>query len=359
VRSGVVSLSFTGGEPFLYFEDIIDLLRYARKSGIPYTPTRTNGFIFAQHDVPGFENRISGIALKLKEAGVYTFWISIDSHDEAFHEHMRGLPAVIEGIRKALPIFHEHGIYPSANLGISKAIADIRGIDNEDHLQYYNAFRHGFRLFYEFVIGLGFTIANACYPMSISDENDTDLDAVYKATSSSGLMRFSGAERAQLYKALQDTIPEYRGRIRIFSPRCSLYSLIQDHKGITGASSPCRGGSDFFFINAKTGDTFPCGYRGSENLGKYWDLDRSRSKKAMSCRACDWECFRDPSEMISPLSPLMPWPSGILKRLHSSPEFMRLWFEDWRYYRACGFFNCTKAPDYPKMANFSPGRTKI
>ncbi len=358
VPSGVVSLSFTGGEPFLYLDDIIDLLRYARISGIPYTRTGTNGFMFMQHGNPGFEKSISEIALKLKDAGVYTFWISIDSYDEALHEHMRGLPGVVEGIRKALPIFHEHGIYPSANLGISKAIIDLRGIETDDPLSYYEAFRYGFRLFYEFVIGLGFTIANACYPMSMADENDAKLNAVYRATSSSGLMRFSKAERARVYRALFDTIPEYRGRIRIFSPRCSLHSLILDHEGIAEASSPCGGGSDFFFIDAKDGDTFPCGYRGSENLGKYWDLDRSRRTSSMPCRACDWECFRDPSEMISPLFPLLPWPSGILKRLNSDREFMRLWFEDWMYYRTCGFFNCTKGPDYPKMAKFSPGLTK-
>jgi hypothetical protein len=63
--------------------------------------------------------------------------------------------------------------------------------------------------------------------------------------------------------------------------------------------------------------------------------------------------------MISPLFPLLPWPSGIMKRLYSNREFMHLWFEDWMYYRTCGFLNCIKTPDYPKMVNFSPGRIKV
>jgi hypothetical protein len=251
-QSGVVSLSFPGGEPLLYLDDIIVLLRYARISGIPYTSTGTNGSIFMQHGSPGFEKRISEIALKLKETGVYTYWISIDSHDETLHEHMRGLPGVIQGIRKALPIFHKHGIYPSANLCISKAVTGFKGINTDDPLSYYEAFRHNFRLFYEFIIGLGFTIANACYPLSIADEDDAKLKAVYKATSSSGHMLFSDAERALVYRALFDTIPEYRGRIRIFSPRCSLYSLIRDHEGIAEASSPCMGGSDSSLSMRKT-----------------------------------------------------------------------------------------------------------
>jgi hypothetical protein len=32
---------------------------------------------------------------------------------------MGGLNGVIKGIEKALPIFHKHGIYPAANLGIN------------------------------------------------------------------------------------------------------------------------------------------------------------------------------------------------------------------------------------------------
>jgi sulfatase maturation enzyme AslB (radical SAM superfamily) len=350
---GFASISFTGGEPLLYLDEITLLLRYARMSGIPYTRTGTNGFLFMDADDPGFEDRIGSIAGKLAQAGVYTFWISIDSPDASLHEKLRGLPGVIEGIRRALPIFHRRGVYPSANLGINKSIADLRELDKGD---YYQAFRTGFMRFYEFVISLGFTIVNACYPMNISGETSPGLDAVYQATSDTGLMRFSPAERAQVYRALFDTIPEYRHRIRIFSPRCSLFSLMRGHEGNTTAGYPCRGGIDFFFIDARRGDTYPCGYRGSENLGKLWDMNTGKPGKQDACRKCDWECFRDPSEMMGPFSPLFSLPVSILKKLLGDREFLRLWVEDWKYYQACGFFDCRRPPDYRSMARHSgPG----
>ena len=79
------------------------------------------------------------------------------------------------------------------------------------------------------MIDLGFTIVNACYPMSVDKDSTEGLDAVYGATSEASLIQFSRQERALVFKALFDTIPFYRSKIRIFSPRTSLYSL---HKAI-------------------------------------------------------------------------------------------------------------------------------
>ena len=39
---GVKAISFTGGEPFLYFDEIVSLLKYAKEAGIKYTRTGTN-----------------------------------------------------------------------------------------------------------------------------------------------------------------------------------------------------------------------------------------------------------------------------------------------------------------------------
>ena len=52
------------------------------------------------------------------------------------------------------------------------------------------------RKFYRFVRDLGFTIANTCYPMSIDQpEHATGLDAVYRATSTDRIIRFTQARR--------------------------------------------------------------------------------------------------------------------------------------------------------------------
>ncbi len=71
----------------------------------------------------------------------------------------------------------------------------------------YAFFREAFRRFYDQATDLGFTIANACYPMSVPAEDPSGLTAVYQATASSSIVDFTRAERAILYQALFDTIP--------------------------------------------------------------------------------------------------------------------------------------------------------
>ena len=354
-QKGVAALSITGGEPLLYIDEIVDLLKYARDSGIRYTRTGTNGYLFANHEQPDYRDRVTKIAKKLAASGLYTFWISIDSADPAVHEEMRGLPGVIGGIKKALPIFHAHGIYPSANLGINRNIGGASRPPSTDPSEFYGFYRSAFARFYNLVIDMGFTIVNACYPMSIEDSPESGLNAVYGATNKSGITRYTSAEKALLFKALFQTIPEFRRRIRIFSPRSSLYSLMQQQAGKEQDHHSCRGGIDYFFIDARDGNTYPCGYRGSENLGKFWDLNLSNTDKNVSCRRCDWECFRDPSEMIGPLISLFSSPRHFYRTMIRNEKFRKLWIEDIKYFTACDLFDCNKPPNAEKLVSFGKG----
>lgn len=356
--NGVTALSLTGGEPLLFLEQVAELIRYARNAGITYTRTGTNGFLFMNHDRPDYEKRVSKIAESLARSGLYTFWISIDSCIPSIHEQMRGLPGVIAGIEKALPILHEHGIYPSANLGINRNIgldAGGNGSPSIAHpLEFYELFKESFSRFYSFVIDMGFTIANACYPMSNDANKDNGLTAAYAATSDARQVQFNNDEKPLLFKALFDTIPLYRSKIRIFSPRSSLYSLIRQYTVGEEYCYPCRGGTDFFFVDAKEGAAYPCGYRGDENLGKYWEINIKDMKSTASCRRCDWECFRDPSELMGPLSSLFSEPLTAVKKFVKDRDFAKLWLQDISYFRACNFFNAEKPPDYWKLADFLP-----
>ncbi|MDD2337749.1 MAG: hypothetical protein PHD01_14400, partial [Geobacteraceae bacterium] len=115
-----------------------------------------------------------------------------------------------------------------------------------------------------------------------------------------------------------------------------------------------HGGSDFFFVDAKDGYTYPCGYRGAENLGKFWDLDLKNRPCGPSCRECDWECFRDPSELLGPFQEFCSKPLGVAWRLLRDKKLTSLWLNDLRYYRAADFFNGRQAPDYRKLARFAP-----
>jgi MoaA/NifB/PqqE/SkfB family radical SAM enzyme len=357
-ENGVNAISFTGGEPFLFFDDIMELVRYARDAGITYTRTGTNGFIFMNSDKPDFYPRIRRIAEGIAASGLYTFWISIDSAVPSLHEKMRGLPGVIEGMGKAMPVFNEFGIYPSANLGINRNTGGEAATGGEcqastSSQDLYESFKAAFRKFYRRVVDLGFTIVNACYPMSVDESDAAGLDAVYGATSASSIIQFSGQERAVVFKALFDTIPEFRSKIRIFSPRTSLYSLIRQYTLDESYSYSCRGGIEFFFVNASDGNTYPCGYRGADNLGKFWELDFSKPDKKPECRRCDWECFRDPSELSGPLLTLFGNPAYFLERVVKDTAYMKLWLEDIRYFAACNFFDGRTAPDFNKLSSFA------
>lgn len=119
---GVAAVSFTGGEPFLQFDRLVHWLGHAHKLGIPFLRTGTNGFFLRHAERPGFEQKVAEVAGRLAESGVRNVWISIDSADPAVHERMRGLPGVIDGITRALPIFEAHGLWPTANLGVNRNV---------------------------------------------------------------------------------------------------------------------------------------------------------------------------------------------------------------------------------------------
>jgi len=361
-QRGVRIVSFTGGEPLLFLNKLAMLIKYAGKAGIEYIRTGTNGFMFSNPDGANFQSRVRRVVETLAETPLRNFWISIDSSVSSVHEEMRGLPGVIKGIERALPVFHEHGIYPSANLGINRnmgglATKSIRRnsySNDRDYLAaFFMAFRKAFRIFHDFVIGMGFTMVNNCYPMSIEDNGkDAGLNPVYAASSEDCLVKFSVAEKAALFKALLETLPEFRSRIRLFSPGSALYALHRQYVNGKDASYPCRGGIDFFYIDSKDGNTYPCGYRGNEALGRYWEMDMNALNRDMTCHQCDWECFRDPSELLGPLLHVVSNPLSLLKRFKNDGHYHKLWIDDLKYYRACGFFNGRKPHDFNRLRKF-------
>ena len=190
-----------------------------------------------------------------------------------------------------------------------------------------------------------------CYPMSVDAEDSRGLEAVYAATSMQRVVSFSRKEKACLFKALLRAAEPFRSRIRIFTPRCALHALSLQYSDNSGRTSthPCRGGLDFFFANAEDGLIYPCGYRGGDCLG---NLEDNRISENTDCRLCDWECFRDPSELFGPLTDFMSNPFHVVKKLKSDPEFFRLWLEDLRYNIACDFFDGSKNIDEAKLERF-------
>ena len=358
-KMGVQAVSFTGGEPVLFLEELAELIRYAGNLGISFIRTGTNGFFMQRPGSPGFEGRVRRVVKTLADTPLRNFWISIDSADPDTHSTMRGFDDLIDGLARALPIFHAHGIYPAANLGINRNLAGrplpVLGPDADagDRARFYRAYKSAFRRFYRFVADLGFTMVNTCYPMSVeADPTPGGLRPVYAATAEDAVVRFGKQEKSILFQALLETIGEFRSRLRIFSPRCSLYRLSRFHGGDPSGVYPCRGGIDFFFVSAGSGHAFPCGYRGQETFGKFQHMEGLPGPpKGPGCFQCDWECFRDPSELFGPLLRLAT-PLSLVREMRRDPIFFRLWKEDLAYYRACGFFHGRRPPDPSRMAGW-------
>jgi MoaA/NifB/PqqE/SkfB family radical SAM enzyme len=361
------AVSFTGGEPLLFPKRLAQLIQYAGNAGIPYIRTGTNGFVFRNPERPGFEKRVRMLAESLTATPLRNFWISIDSYVDDVHEQMRGFSGVMRGIEKALPIFHDLGLYPSANLGINRNISGsltrdltlAKGASEKNYLdEFEETFYQAFCRFFKKVVEMGFTIANACYPMSIDiEETNLGLQAVYPASASENIVRFSRPEKARLFASLMRAVQANRSVIRIFSPLCSLYSLMMSYQshGNGDPSYACRGGIDFFFIDSKDGHAYPCGYRGNEDLGFLQDLDVTLLGQKVDrdhCTLCDWECFRDPSELLGPVMTAVRTPWRLLSEWFKRPQSQRLWWQDICYYRACDFFDGRQPIHREKLQRF-------
>ena len=360
-EKGVAVVSFTGGEPLLFLDDLVVLINHANRAGIRFVRTGTNGYLFAHPAGRNWKGRVHSVAEKLARTPLRNFWISLDSALPEIHNGMRGFRELFTGIEQTIPIFHEYGLYPSANLGLNRMLGGQQtwnvGIDDnsneESRESFYRAFRRALDDFYQRVINMGFTIVNCCYPMSKSEHECTDRHAIYAATSADRIVGFSTLERATLYRALLNTVPRFRSKIRVFSPLTSLTALYRQYSNKNNNPSNCLGGLDFFFMNARNGDVYPCGYRGNDNLGKLWQLDLQGRARQATCTKCDWECFRDPSELAGPLLESMTHPIRLIKRIRQDRDYFRLWIQDLRYYRACDYFDGRKPLNTDRLHAFS------
>lgn len=347
---GVEALSFTGGEPFLTGTLLFDLLRHAGKAGIAYLRTGTNGYQFANPDGPDFTDRVTRLAENLAATPVRNFWVSLDSADPATHEANRGHAGMVAGVSRALPILHAHGIFPTANVALNRHMGGPEALAGQG-AAFAAAAREQMTRFFETAAALGFTIANCCYPMSDADR-EKGAQAVYAATAADARVTFSDAEKLELFKALADVVPRQRSRLRVFTPLCAVHALIGQYSRPAVPGRPCLGGVSFFYVDRR-GDCYPCGYRARENMGPFWKLSEARLGGRPHCRACDWECFRDPSELLAPLGDLAGGPVGWRRLLRADRRQLRLWFTDLRYFAACGRFDGRKPPEPEKLRRFA------
>lgn len=354
-KKNIKALSVTGGEPFLYPQTTKDILLFARENKIRYTRTGTNGFFFSRES-SSFNKKVISAARLVKRSKVRNFWISIDSCDPETHENIRGFKRLVEGIYHGLPYFRDMNIYPCANLGINRAVGGQKTLELKAHhynskqkylTDFQNIYEDAFNRFFNFVSELGFTMANCCYPMSTAYDETTN--PVYSAASSDDIVSFHPKEKAAIFRALAKSVEKSRDKIRIFTPLCSLYQMSQQYEN-NMTPYPCRGGKNFFFLQAETARLYPCGFRDDMDFGE--KIPHMNKIKEPYCTKCDWECFRDPSSLLTPFFQIASSPLKGFKKLKKNNEFYELWKKDISYYRACDFFNGTKAPDLKKLVQY-------
>jgi MoaA/NifB/PqqE/SkfB family radical SAM enzyme len=340
-ENGVKAVSFTGGEPFINIPEILNLLDYAAKLKIPYLRSGTNGYMFASGG--GGQERLIPFVESLVKSPLRNFWISMDSADTKTHERLRGLPGVIGGITKALPLFHTRGLYPAVNLGINRHIAGemIPPLDETgDEDVFLENYRRGFAAFFAKAVNMGFTMANVCYPMSFETTHLGTEKPAYGAISDNIMVSFSRRELPLVFRALLLTIPAFRKSIRIFTPLSALYALSRENS--RELLFPCLGGICYFYMDSRDGHIYPCGYRGDEDLGVSVAELRTLSGRPV-CKKCHWECFMDPSQLFGIFRYLIRHPLKACFGKSLDRRMLGLWLGDVIYYLACGLFDGRKA----------------
>jgi uncharacterized Fe-S cluster-containing radical SAM superfamily protein len=342
-KNKIAAVSFTGGEPLLFPETLKNLLLYAKEKKIHFTRTGTNGFFFERKH-SNYDKKIASTAKMIKDSKVRNFWISIDSSDPCQHEKMRGFERQVEGIYKGLPVFNDSGIFPCANLGINKGMGGRKTL--ELNLKNYSSekkyltdfekvYENAFSEFFTFVSQLGFTMANCCYPMSTAPDSN-QISPVYSAASADSIVSFSKNEKISLFKALYRAIEKNRNKISIFNPLSSVFQILNHYEKDIKPFS-CRGGESFFFTDALSGKTYPCGFRNDEiSSSCFSEAENS------DCIRCDWECFRDPSTLMAPVAEIFSSPGRAYNDMRKNKQFYSIWKSDIKYYFKCGFFNSNK-----------------
>jgi MoaA/NifB/PqqE/SkfB family radical SAM enzyme len=343
-EKGVEAVSFTGGEPFINIPEMFNLLDYAGGLKIPCLRSGTNGYMFAPKGEAAGLDKLIPFAESLAKSPLRNFWISMDSADTKTHERLRGLPGVIDGIAKALPVFHARGLYPAVNLGINRCIAGemIPPLDQGGGEEaFLESYCRGFRAFFTKAVDMGFTMANVCYPMSFANANLGRGKPAYGAISADILVSFSPGELRLVFQALLQTIPAFRSSMRIFTPLSALYALSRENS--RDLRFPCLGGICYFYADSRDGHIYPCGYRGDEDMGASVAALRTLSRgREPFCGRCHWECFMDPSQLFGILRYVIRHPFKVCFGKALDRELLRLWFADIKYYLACGLFDGRK-----------------
>jgi hypothetical protein len=327
------TLTFVGDEMMFDIEEFLELVEFADINGIKNIKTGFNEKIFSEYEEDYYERKIGDIAKKISLSPLKTLYINIDSINSKIHEERKGMLGIINGIVKAIPIFHEFGIYPCATMNITQYLGgeDTIGLNiyKVGEKEYYNIYKNVFRQYLNYIIDLGFTMVNLGYEIS----EDKSI--------------FSKSEKLAILKALYDILPEYRHRIRIHLPRCAIYSVIKAMEN-NSKFHMCRAGCDFFYINTENEIVSPCIYKKKEDLGEFYDIEFENVER-INCSYNNWGCLSTEAEFFGAMTETSKNISSCMMDILEPGKYMKLCKEDANYYKKCDFFDGRKPLNYKKL----------
>jgi len=248
--NGIHYLIITGGEPMMH-PNLHEICAHAAGIGMTVLLV-TNGSLLNPDS-----------CRKLKENGVSSIFISIDSHDTVSHEENRGLPKVLERIKTANAEFARLGVQSTASVTMSRLIKDYEKLP-------------------DFLESLGFTAVTFSYPL-------VHLGSSFLGYSDSDLVKLSNEDLDAAFRA----VDSLRRRFTVINPTASIEdmrSLLQGRP----QSFDCLAGFKYFYLDWDL-QIWRC-HHWETPIGSIFDFDASKRVRD-GCQKCMIDCMRDPSVM--------------------------------------------------------------
>jgi MoaA/NifB/PqqE/SkfB family radical SAM enzyme len=290
---GIWYITFVGGEPLLH-PQVWEIIGYAHDKGIVCMMS-TNASYLKESTVRD-----------MKEAGLSTLFISIDTPDVEAHERNRGLPGVCKNIKEMVPLLKRAGINCIASVTISKAVKDYFKLP-------------------AFLSELGIEKITFSNPMLRYSDS-------YAGNTEAPIIDYTPEEIVQAFR----DIKRLKTKFRVLNPTASLDDMIRFFSK-EGVKFPCLGGYKSFYVDWKL-DVYPCQTL-NEKMGTIHEFARVPFKR-LNCNRCINECYREPSLMqyiaISVSDAIADFRGGRiaegLGRLWDGKNLISLWasVEEWK-----------------------------
>ena len=249
---GVRYLSFLGGEPTLH-PKLCDIVSYAFSKKMRPAVV-TNG-----------SRLTTKLLTNLKESGLKTLYISIDSPIAEEHEKNRGLPEVWNKIIFANQECKKLGMKTIAIVTINKMIKSIATLIQS-------------------LKELGFDTVTFSYPKKFLGSSHLSC------SEESTLIDYTSDELTKIFEEIQN----FKSQFAILNPRQSLLDMIRFLRE-ENQVFPCYGGYKYFYLDYHF-DLYRCDYWSTKISSVFEFQDKPFVRD--DCTLCMNSCYRDSSVML-------------------------------------------------------------